>query len=177
MIHPLTDVHTNIIGEGTRIWQSCVILPNIEIGSNSNVCAHVLIENGVRIRNNVTLKSGVQLWTGLIVDDDVFIGSNAILTNDHTLRSGQHIEKYLETKICKGASIGANGAILCGITICENAIIGAGAVVTKDVPANIVWYGNPARMRTYMDECENITLLELDSYQGVKQTIIYRQTS
>ena len=157
MIHPLADVQTDRIGEGTRIWQFCVILPDVEIGSNCNVCAHVLIENGVKVGNNVTLKSGVQLWTGLEIEDNVFIGPNATFTNDHAPRSGQHPDKYLETKICKGASIGANATILCGINIGENAMIGAGSVVTKDVPANTVWYGNPARLKGFIDENKNIT--------------------
>lgn len=156
MIHPLADVQTKKIGDNTRIWQFCVILPNVEIGSNCNICANVFIENGVKVGNNVTLKSGVQLWTGLLVEDDVFIGPNATFTNDHTPRSGQHPDKYLETKICRGASIGANATILCGITIGENAMIGAGAVVTKDIPANSVWYGNPARMKAYIDDDKNI---------------------
>lgn len=156
MIHPLADVHTDKIGEGTRIWQFCVILQDVEIGANCNICAHVLVENGVKIGNNVTLKSGVQLWIGLTVEDNVFIGPNATFTNDHTPRSGQHPEKYSETKICRGASIGANATILCGITIGENALIGAGSVVTKDVPANTVWYGNPARMKGYIDKDCNI---------------------
>ena len=139
MIHPLADVHTDLIGDGTRIWQFCVILPNVKIGINCNICANVLIENGVSIGNNVTVKSGVQLWTGLTVEDDVFIGPNASF-------------KYLETRICKGASIGANATILCGITIGENAMIGAGSVVTKNVPANTIWYGNPARMKGYLEK-------------------------
>ena len=152
MIHPLADVHTDLIGDGTRIWQFCVILPNVKIGINCNICANVLIENGVSIGNNVTVKSGVQLWTGLTVEDDVFIGPNASFTNDHFPRSGQHLDKYLETRICKGASIGANATILCGITIGENAMIGAGSVVTKNVPANTIWYGNPARMKGYLEK-------------------------
>lgn len=178
MIHPLADVQTDKIGEGTRIWQFCVILPDVEIGSNCNVCAHVLIENGVKVGNNMILKSGVQLWAGLEVEDNVFIGPNATFINDYVPCSGQHPDKYLETTICRGASIRANATILCGITIGENAMIGAGSVVTKDVPANVVWYGNPARLKGYIDSGKCITPIEFDSNsEGVKFRILFRQAS
>lgn len=145
MIHKLSDVQSNTIGKDTNIWQFCVVLPNARIGDNCNICSNVFIENDVIIGNNVTVKCGVQLWDGVTVEDNVFIGPNVTFTNDLYPRSKQYPEKFYKTIIKKGASIGANSTIVCGHTIGENAMIGAGSVVTKDVPAGEVWYGNPAR--------------------------------
>ena len=144
MIHKLADVQSTHIGKDTNIWQFCVVLPNALIGDNCNICANVFIENDVVIGNNVTVKCGVQLWDGVTVEDSVFIGPNVTFTNDLFPRSKQYPQKFEKTIIKKGASIGANSTILAGITIGENAMIGAGSVVTKDVPANTLWYGNPA---------------------------------
>ena len=143
-IHPLSDVQSKAIGEYTSVWQYCVILPKAKIGCNCNICAHVLIENDVVIGNNVTVKSGVQIWDGVTIEDDVFIGPNVTFTNDLVPRSKQYPACFLKTRIRKGASIGANATIIAGHTIGEYALIGAGSVVTKDVPAYTVWYGNPA---------------------------------
>lgn len=145
MIHELTDCKSKNIGKDTNIWQYCVIFPDAKIGDNCNICANVLIENDVTVGNNVTVKSGVQLWDGVTVEDNVFIGPNVTFTNDLFPRSKVHPKEYLKTIIKKGASIGANSTIVCGHTIGENAMIGAGSVVTKDVPAGELWYGNPAR--------------------------------
>ena len=145
MIHPSADVKTQNVGSNTRIWQFCVVFPEAVIGCNCNICANVLIENDVRIGNNVTVKSGVQIWDGVILEDDVFVGPNVTFTNDIFPRSKVYPEKFMQTMVKKGASIGANATIIAGITIGENAMIGAGSVVTKDVPANELWFGNPAR--------------------------------
>ena len=145
MIHPTSDVKTNKIGENSNIWQFCVVFPRAEIGDNCNICAQVLIENEVKIGNGVTIKSGVQVWDGITIEDDVFIGPNVTFTNDLFPRSKNPDWKLSKTVVKKGASIGANATILAGVTIGENAMIGAGSVVTKDVPANTVWYGNPAK--------------------------------
>ena len=144
MIHPLSDCKSKNIGKNTNVWQFCVIFPDAVIGDNCNICAQVLIENEVVIGNNVTIKSGVQLWDGLTIEDNVFIGPNATFTNDLFPHSKNKDWKMLKTVIKQGASIGANATILAGITIGENAFIGAGSVVTKDIPANTIWYGNPA---------------------------------
>lgn len=148
MIHPTSDVQTSCIGENTNIWQFCVVLPKAQIGSGCNICAQVLIENEVKIGNNVTVKSGVQLWDGITIEDEVFIGPNVTFTNDLFPRSKNPDWELKRTVVRKGASIGANATILAGITIGENAMIGAGSVVTKDVPANTIWYGNPAQERS-----------------------------
>ena len=145
MIHPLSDCKCSSVPESTNVWQFCVIFPSCTIGENCNICANVLIENDVRVGNNVTIKSGVQLWDGVTVEDNVFIGPNMTFTNDRFPRSKQYPEAFARTVVKKGASIGANATILPGVTIGENAMNGAGSVVTKDVPAGEVWVGNPAR--------------------------------
>ncbi|MCD9526029.1 acyltransferase [Photobacterium carnosum] len=144
MIHPLSDVQSTNIGTDTRIWQFSVVLKDAVIGNNCNVCAHTLIESDVVVGNNVTIKSGVYLWDGLRIEDDVFIGPCVAFTNDKTPRSKQYPEAFLSTTVKKGASIGANATILPGIILGEHCMIGAGAVVTKDVPAYAVVVGNPA---------------------------------
>lgn len=145
MIHPLSDVQSLNIGKNTNIWQFCVILPDAEIGENCNICSHSFIENAVKIGNNVTIKCGVQLWDGLYVEDNVFIGPNVTFTNDLYPKSKQKPDFFRKTIIESGASIGANSTILCGIKIGKNSLIGAGSVVTKDVGENELWYGSPAR--------------------------------
>lgn len=138
-IHPLSDVQSKNIGQDTKIWQFCVVLEKAVIGKNCNICAHVLIENDVIIGDNVTVKSGVQLWDGIRIEDNVFIGPNVTFTNDLYPRSKKYPEKFLQTIVKKGASIGANATIIPGITIGENAMIAAGSIVTKDVPANTLY--------------------------------------
>ena len=147
--HPLSDVQTERIGQNTRIWQFVVVLPDAIIGSDVNICAHSFIENDVVIGDRVTIKSGVQICDGLRIEDDVFIGSNVTVTNDKFPRSRLHSEKLLQTHIKNGASIGANATILPGITIGSCSMIGAGAVVTRDVPPNAIVAGNPARIIGY----------------------------
>ena len=145
-IHPSADVASEAIGRGTRIWQFVVVLPGAQIGQDCNVCSHCLIENDVVVGDRVTIKSGVQLWDGLRVGDDVFIGPNATFTNDKHPRSRNTDFVKLMTVIEKGASIGAGAVVLPGIRIGENALVAAGAVVTRDVPANTCVAGNPARV-------------------------------
>ena len=144
-IHPLADVQSTNIGEDTIVWQFCVILKGAKIGNNCNINCQVFIENDVIIGNNVTIKPGVQLWDGITIEDNVFIGPNATFTNDLKPRSKHHPENFLKTIVKKGASIGANATILPGLTIGEDAMIGAGSVVLKDIPPNTVWAGNPAK--------------------------------
>lgn len=145
MIHPLADVKSKNIGDKTNIWQFCVVFPDAKIGNNCNVCANVIIENEVTVGDNVTVKSGVQLWDGITLEDNVFVGPNVTFTNDIFPRSKNSDWKLSKTIVKRGASIGANATIICGVTIGENAMIGAGSVVTKDVPANEIWIGNPAK--------------------------------
>lgn len=147
MIHPLADVQSAQIGERTRIWQFCVVLQGAQIGEDCNICSHCFIENDVVVGDRVTIKSGVQLWDGLRIEDDVFIGPNATFTNDKHPRSQQYPEAFLQTRVEKGASVGANATILPGLVIGAGAMVGAGAVVTRDVPAGAVVIGNPAAIK------------------------------
>jgi len=140
MIHKLADVNTSHIGENTDIWQFCVVLEGAKIGCNCNINAGVLIEGKAVIGNNVTIKSGVQIWDNIIIEDDVFIGPNVTFTNDKYPESKHHRDEYDTTIIKKGSSIGANSTILPGLVIGPNSIIGAGAIVTKDVMEYKVYY-------------------------------------
>ena len=139
MIHPLADVQSQDIGDNTNIWQFCVVLPKAKIGKNCNICSHCFIENDVIIGDNVTIKNGVQIWDGMRIEDNVFIGPNVTFCNDKYPRSKKYQKEFLKTTIKKGASIGSNATILPGITIGENAMIAAGAVVVKDVPADMLY--------------------------------------
>ena len=166
MIHPLADCMCKNIPESTNIWQFCVIFPNAKIGENCNVCSHCLIENEVVLGNNCTIKSGVQLWDGIELEDNVMIGANCTFTNDMYPRAKNKDWVQLPTKICRGESIGAGSTILPGLTIGSHAMIGAGSVVTKNIPKNTLWIGNPAQMKGYITK-DNITLnLELRDKQG-----------
>jgi UDP-2-acetamido-3-amino-2,3-dideoxy-glucuronate N-acetyltransferase len=151
-IHPLADVAESQIGQGTRVWQFVVVLKGAKIGADCNICAQTLIEGNVVIGDRVTVKSGVQIWEGSVICDDVFIGPNATFSNDLYPRSKQYPDKFQGVKIHNGASIGANATLLPGITIGERAMVGAGAVVTKDVPARAVVVGNPAKIVRYLDD-------------------------
>lgn len=144
MIHSLSDCQAQV-PDSTNVWQFCVILSNAKIGENCNICANCFVENEVVIGNNVTIKCGVQIWDGMTLEDNVFVGANVTFTNDRYPRSKEKDWKLEKTIVKRGASIGAGSTVLCGITIGENAMIGAGSVVTKDVPAGELWYGNPAR--------------------------------
>ncbi len=150
MIHPSSDVQSTDIGAGSRIWQFVVVLPNAKIGADCNICSHCLIENDVVVGDRVTVKSGVQLWDGIRIEDDVFIGPNVTFSNDRFPRSKQYPDAFLQTIVKTGASIGANATLLPGITIGRNAMIGAGSVVTKDVPDHALVVGNPARIIRFL---------------------------
>jgi acetyltransferase-like isoleucine patch superfamily enzyme len=151
MIHKLADVADCTVGENTKIWQFVVILAGAKIGAECNICAQVLIEGNVVIGDRVTVKSGVQLWDGLRVGNDVFIGPNATFTNDRFPRSKVYPEAFAQTVIEDGASIGAGSVILPGVRIGARAMVGAGAVVTRDVAAGSLVLGNPARHVCFVD--------------------------
>jgi acetyltransferase-like isoleucine patch superfamily enzyme/dTDP-4-dehydrorhamnose 3,5-epimerase-like enzyme len=145
-VHPDARVEGADIGPRTRVWAFTHILPGARIGSDANICDHVFIEGDVVVGDRVTVKSGVQLWDGLRVEDDVFIGPNATFTNDPFPRSKHYPASYPQTVLQRGASIGAGAVVLPGITVGESAMVGAGAVVTRDVPPFSVVVGNPARV-------------------------------
>ena len=144
MIHAMADVQSNCIGDGTNVWQFVVILKGAVIGQNCNICAQVFIENDVKIGDNVTIKCGVQLWDGITIENDVFIGPNVTFCNDKHPRSKSYPDAFMKTRVCEGASIGANATILPGLTIGKGAMVGAGSVVTKDVLPYTTVKGNPA---------------------------------
>ncbi|MBA2710830.1 MAG: WxcM-like domain-containing protein [Tatlockia sp.] len=150
-IHETADVKSHTIGKGTNIWQFVVILPKAKIGEEVNICSHCFIENDVIIGDRVTIKAGVQLWDGIRVEDDVFIGPNVSFTNDKLPRSKNYPQKFLETFIEKGASIGAGAVILPGLRIGTGAMIGAGAIVAKSVPPYAIVRSPSAEIKGYVE--------------------------
>lgn len=149
--HSHALVESKRIGKRTRVWAFTHVLPGAVIGEDCNICDHVFIENDVVVGDRVTVKCGVQLWNGVTLEDDVFVGPNATFTNDLFPRSKQYPESFSRTLVQRGASIGANATLLAGITVGAKAMIGAGAVVTKDVPAGAIVIGNPARIKGYTE--------------------------
>jgi len=147
--HPQAIVESKKIGAGTRVWAFAHVLPGAVIGRDCNICDGVFIENDVVVGDRVTIKCGVQLWDGVRLENDVFVGPNATFTNDLSPRSKQPPKKFLKTLVREGASIGANATLLPGIIIGKHAMVGAGAVVTQDVPAYARVMGNPARITGY----------------------------
>lgn len=145
-IHQLADVSTTQIGEGTKVWQFAVVFQGAVVGRDCNICAHSLIENNVIVGDRVTVKSGVYLWAGTRIGNDVFIGPNATFTNDAFPRSKQYPTEFVGVVVDDGASIGANATLLPGVRIGKGAMVGAGAVVTTDVQDWTVVSGNPARV-------------------------------
>lgn len=155
MIHPLADVKSNNIGINTNIWQFAIILEQAIIGDNCNINCHTFIENKVSIGNNVTIKSGVYLWDGIKIEDNVFIGPNVTFTNDKFPRSKIYPEKFDKVHIEFGASIGAGAIIMGNVRIGKFALVAAGALVTKDVPAFTLVKGFPAKFVSLIDETGN----------------------
>ena len=153
-VHPNALCESPNIGAGTRIWAFAHVLPRARIGSDCNICDHVFIENDVVLGHRVTIKSGVQLWDGVRLDDDVFVGPNATFTNDRFPRSRRKPLRFAQIVVGRNASIGANATLLPGITIGRDAMIGAGAVVTRSVPPAAIVVGNPARIVGYVDSGE-----------------------
>lgn len=145
-VHPKAICDTENIGRGTRIWAFCHIMKDVVIGEDCNFGDGSFVESGVKIGNRVTVKNHISIWNGVEIEDDVFLGPNCVLTNDLYPRSKVYHQENVRTLIKKGASIGANATIICGITLGEYCMIGAGAVVTKDVPAYSLVVGNPARI-------------------------------
>lgn len=150
-LHPNALCESQQIGRGTRVWAFAHILPGARVGADCNVCDNVFIENDVRVGDRVTIKCGVQLWDGVELGDDVFVGPNATFTNDMRPRSRKYPDSFLRTVVEAGASIGANATILPGLRIGRNAMVGAGAVVTRSVPPNAIVVGNPAKIVGYAD--------------------------
>ncbi|NTV05219.1 MAG: N-acetyltransferase [Chlorobiaceae bacterium] len=164
--HPTADVQSASVGEKTVIWQYSVVLPNAVIGKNCNINCHVFVENDVVIGDDVTIKSGVQIWDGMRIENGVFIGPNATFINDMHPRSKVYLEKYTASTLCEGASIGANVTVLAGVKIGKYSLIGAGSVVTHDVPPYSLCKGNPARHCGYVTRDGTVVHLNLMDKQG-----------
>jgi UDP-2-acetamido-3-amino-2,3-dideoxy-glucuronate N-acetyltransferase len=164
MIHPLSDVQTKDIGENTYVWQFSVVLKKAIIGSNCNINAHCFIENDVVIGNNVTIKCGNYIWDGITIADNVQIGPNVTLTNDKYPRAKNINFKPEKLHINFGASIGGGSTLVPGINVGEFALIGAGSLVTKDVPPHALVVGSPAKIVAYIDEFGNKISKEIKTY-------------
>ncbi|HVZ31765.1 MAG TPA: WxcM-like domain-containing protein [Polyangiaceae bacterium] len=150
-VHPQGICESTHVGAGTRVWAFAHVLPGAVLGRDCNICDHTFIENDVVIGDRVTIKCGVQLWDGVRLEDDVFVGPNATFTNDPFPRSKERPNEFLRTTVGRRASLGANVTILPGLTIGQNAVVGAGAVVTRNIPPNAIVVGNPARIVGYVD--------------------------
>ena len=150
-VHPSGICESDQVGDGTRIWAFSHVLPGARIGADCNINDHVFIENDVVVGDRVTVKSGVQLWDGIRLADDVFVGPNATFTNDRFPRSKEYPDEFPRTVVGPGASIGAHAVLLPGIRVGRRAMIGAGAVVVRDVPPYAIVVGNPARIVGYAD--------------------------
>jgi len=151
--HPLALVESRSIGPGTRIWAWAHVMEGARVGADCNIGEHCFIEKGAVLGDRVTVKNGVAVWEGVTAEDDVFLGPNVALTNDLRPRSKVYHAAVTRTLLKRGASIGANATLLCGITVGEYAMVGAGAVVTRDVPANGLVVGNPARLTGHVCRC------------------------
>ncbi|MBO4980796.1 MAG: N-acetyltransferase [Lachnospiraceae bacterium] len=165
-LHESAYVHKDArIGAGSRIWQFCCIMEGAQIGEHCNIGAYVFVEKGVKIGNGVKVKNNVSLYSGVELEEDVFVGPNVVFTNVINPRSFiERKSEFRPTIVKKGASIGANATIVCGHTIGEYALIGAGAVITKDVPPHALVMGNPARIAGYVCKCGEKLTRQQDQY-------------
>ena len=142
------------IGAGTKIWHFCHVMPRARVGRNCNIGQNVFIDSGVVVGDNVKIQNNVSIYTGVIVEDDVFLGPSMVFTNVANPRS--HVprkDEYRPTLVRCGASVGANATIVCGVTLGNYSFVGAGAVVTRDVPDYAMAYGTPARIQGWMCQC------------------------
>ena len=158
--HPLSLVDSDDIGPGTRIWAWAHVMQGARIGADCNIGEHCFVESGAALHDRVTVKNGVAIWAGVTAEDDVFLGPNAVLTNDTRPRSKSPEFKAESTRLAKGCSIGANATVLCGITVGRYALVGAGAVVTRDVPDHALVFGSPARVKGYVCVCSETLVFE-----------------
>ena len=154
-VHPSSFVDEGCeIGDGTKIWHFCHIMPRARIGKNCNLGQNVVVSPGVVVGNNVKIQNNVSVYTGVILEDDVFCGPSMVFTNVVNPRS--HVsrkDEYRQTLVKRGASLGANSTVVCGHTIGQYAFVGAGAVITKDIPDFALIVGNPGRVSGWMCRC------------------------
>ncbi len=154
-VHPQALVETDSIGEGTRVWAFAHVMQGATVGQNCNICDHAFVESGVVIGDGVTIKNGVAIWDGVTLASHVFVGPNAVFTNDLNPRAEvkKGHDQFVPTHVQEGATIGANATIVCGVTLGRYCFVGAGTVVIRDVPPYALVVGNPARQIGYMCEC------------------------
>jgi UDP-2-acetamido-3-amino-2,3-dideoxy-glucuronate N-acetyltransferase len=154
-VHERALCESEAIGLRTRVWAFAHVMKGAVVGADCNVCDHAFIESGARLGDRVTVKNCVLIWDKVTVEDDVFLGPNMVFTNDMNPRVAfkKSPDKFLPTVVRRGASIGANATIVCGVTIGENAFVGAGTVVIRDVPAHAMVAGNPGRRIGWMCAC------------------------
>ncbi len=154
-VHPSSFVDEGAaIGSGTKIWHFCHVMSKAQVGKNCNIGQNVFIGDGTVIGNGVKIQNNVSIYAGVILEDDVFLGPSMVFTNVVNPRS--HVNRHDEyqiTTVKRGSTIGANATIVCGVTLGEFAFVGAGAVVTSDIPAHALVYGNPARIQGWMCQC------------------------
>jgi acetyltransferase-like isoleucine patch superfamily enzyme len=163
-VHPSAICESENIGTKTRIWAFVHILKNAIVGEDCNICDFCFIENDVTIGDRVTIKNGISVWDGITIEDDVFLGPHCVLTNDPYPRSKAYHLENVRTLIKQGASIGANATIVCGVTLGRYCMIGAGAVVTKDVPDFALVVGNPARFRHWVGKLGEKLEFDIDYF-------------
>jgi acetyltransferase-like isoleucine patch superfamily enzyme len=163
MIHEKAEVQTKNIGANTFVWQNSIILSGAVIGDNCNINCHTFIENDVLIGNNVTIKSGVYLWDGIIIENNVFVGPNVTFTNDKYPKSKSYPDAFQKTILREFSSIGAGAIILGGLEIGSHALVGAGALVTKNVPSNSIVRGTPAKIVGYINK-DGSKMKKIDNY-------------
>lgn len=154
-VHPQALVETNVIGDGTRVWAFAHIMAGAIVGSNCNICDHAFVESGVVLGDGVTIKNGVAIWDGVTLGNHVFVGPNAVFTNDLNPRAEvkKGHDQFVPTRVQEGATIGANATIVCGVTLGRYCFVGAGTVVIRDIAPYALVVGNPARQIGYMCEC------------------------
>lgn len=152
-VHPKAMVDTDEIGEGTRVWAFSHVMKGARIGKNCNIGEHCYVEKGAEVGDDVVVKNGVSLWWGVKIESKVFVGPNAVFTNDRIPRAKLYRQEYDSTVVREGASIGANATLLSGIEVGEHALVGAGSTVTANVPAYAIVYGVPAKIRRYVCAC------------------------
>jgi acetyltransferase-like isoleucine patch superfamily enzyme len=152
-VHPKALVDTAEIGEGTRVWAFSHVMKGARIGKNCNIGEHCFIEQGVEVGDDVVIKNGVSLWRGVKIESNVFVGPNAVFTNDRIPRAKLYRQEYDGTIVREGASIGANATLLSRLEVGEYALVGAGSTVTANVPPYAVVYGVPARIRKHICKC------------------------
>ena len=160
-VHPLAACESDDVGARTRVWAFAHVMAGAVVGADCNVCDHTFVEEGARLGNGVTLKNGVSVWTDVTLEDDVFVGPNAVFTNELRPRAWRQREDVVivPTVVRNGATLGANATVVCGTTIGRHAFVAAGAVVTRDVPDHAIVAGNPARVAGWMCVCSE-TLAE-----------------